>query len=254
MRLEGRTAIVTGAASGMGRSIAELFTKEGASVVATDWNGDRLEEVVSSIEAEGGEITGVQGDIANRATAEELVATAIDRFGGVGVVVNNAGVMDYMQGVGEVDDDVWRRVFAINLDGPMYLSREALPHMLEQGYGSIVNVASTAGISGGAAGAAYTASKHALVGLTKNTAWMYAQRGIRCNAICPGGTRTNIAESMPQEKLDPQGGQRAQAFAALIPATLDPIDIAYLALYLAADESKLINGAIIPADGGWKAV
>jgi NAD(P)-dependent dehydrogenase (short-subunit alcohol dehydrogenase family) len=126
--------------------------------------------------------------------------------------------------------------------------------MLAQGGGSIVNVASTAGISGGAAGAAYTASKHGLVGLTRNTAWMYAKRGIRCNAICPGGTRTNIQESMPQDKLDPQGAARAYEFAGLIPATLEPIDIGWLALYLASDESRFINGAIIPADGGWKAL
>ena len=254
MRLEGKTAIVTGAASGMGLAIAQLFCTEGASVVATDWNDERLENAVASIEAEGGKIGGVQGDIANRATSEELAATAIDSFDRLDVLVNNAGVMDYMHGVGELADDVWRRVMGINLDGPMFASREALPHMLAQGGGSIVNVASTAGISGGAAGAAYTASKHGLVGLTRNTAWMYAKRGIRCNAICPGGTRTNIQESMPQDKIDPQGAERAYAFAGLIPATLEPLDIAWLALYLASDESRLINGAISPADGGWKAV
>ena len=151
-------------------------------------------------------------------------------------------------------DEIWRKVLAINLDGPMYLSRAALPHMLERGSGSIVNVASTAGISGGAAGAAYTSSKHGLVGLTKNTAWMYAKRGIRCNAICPGGTKTNIQETMPQDRLDPEGAGRAGAFSELIPAFLDPIDIAHLALFLASDDSRYINGAIIPADGGWKAV
>jgi NAD(P)-dependent dehydrogenase (short-subunit alcohol dehydrogenase family) len=125
--------------------------------------------------------------------------------------------------------------------------------MLEQGGGAIVNVASTAGIEGGAAGAVYTVSKHGLVGLTRNTAWMYATRGIRCNAICPGGTATNIAESMPTERLDPEGAARAQAYAALIPAFMTPEDMAGLALYLASDEAVRINGAIIPADGGWTA-
>jgi NAD(P)-dependent dehydrogenase (short-subunit alcohol dehydrogenase family) len=162
--------------------------------------------------------------------------------------------MDYMQGVGELSNDVWRRVLSINLEGPMFTSRRAVAHMLEHGGGSIINIASTAGLHGGAAGAAYTASKHALLGLTRNTAWMYAKRGIRCNAICPGATRTNIAETMPQERLDASGAQRAGAFAALAPAYLEPADIAALALFLAADESRHINGAIIPADGGWDAV
>jgi NAD(P)-dependent dehydrogenase (short-subunit alcohol dehydrogenase family) len=126
--------------------------------------------------------------------------------------------------------------------------------MLQQGGGSIINVASTAGIHGGAAGAAYTASKHALVGLTRNTAWMYAKHGIRCNAICPGATITNIGESMAQDRIDASGSARAMEFAALAPAYLQPSDIASLALFLATDESRMINGAIIPADGGWAAV
>jgi NAD(P)-dependent dehydrogenase (short-subunit alcohol dehydrogenase family) len=168
------------------------------------------------------------------------------------VLRRTAELRDPFKGTGQ--DNIWRRVLGINLDGPMWTSRRALRHMLAQGSGSIVNVASTAGISGGAAGAAYTVSKHALVGLTRNTAWMYATRGVRCNAICPGGTKTNIGETMPQDRLDPAGAQRAGAFAQLIPAFLDPIDIAQLALFLASDESRYINGAIIPADGGWKAV
>jgi NAD(P)-dependent dehydrogenase (short-subunit alcohol dehydrogenase family) len=126
--------------------------------------------------------------------------------------------------------------------------------MIAQGGGSIINIASTAGISGGAAGAAYTVSKHALVGLTRNTAWMYTAKGVRCNAICAGATRTNIGETIPREQVNPAGAVRAQTFAALIPAFLDPIDIANLALFLASDESRYLNSAIIPADDGWKAL
>jgi len=254
MQLQGKVAVITGAGSGIGRAIAILFAKAGAQVVAGDWNATRLDAVVAEIQASGGTIVSAQGNIADKATAEQLVDLAISAYGRIDILCNNAGVMDYMQGVGELSDDIWRHVLSINLDGPMFTSRRAIPHMLAQGSGSIINIASTAGISGGAAGAAYTASKHALVGLTRNTAWMYALKGLRCNAICPGGTKTNIGETMPPDRLDAAGMGRAGAFAALIPAMLESEDIAALALFLAADESHHINGAIIPADGGWTAV
>jgi NAD(P)-dependent dehydrogenase (short-subunit alcohol dehydrogenase family) len=254
MRLEGKVAVITGAASGIGLAMAKRFTAEGARVVAGDWNAERLKDAVASIQSAGGTITGAQGNIADQATAEGLVDLAVSTYGGLDVLCNNAGVMDYMQGVGELSDEIWRRVLGINLDGPMFTSRRAVQHMLTHGGGSIVNIASTAGLHGGAAGVAYTAAKHALVGMTRNTAWMYAKQSIRCNAICPGATMTNIVESMPQERLDPAGAARAGAFAALVPAYLDPADIAALALFLASDESRHINGAIIPADGGWDAV
>jgi len=252
-RLQDKVVVITGAASGMGLAMAQRFAAEGARLIAGDWNAERLEKAVGDIQDGGGTIHGVQGNIAQRAAAEGLIELAVSTHGRIDVLVNNAGVMDYMQGVGELSEDVWRRVLAINLDGPMFTMRHAVPRMIEHGGGSIVNVASTAGIEGGAAGAAYTASKHALVGLTRNTAWMYATRGIRCNAICPGGTRTNIAESMPQDRLDPAGAARAGAYAGLMPAALDAEDIAALALFLASDESRYINGAIIPADAGWTA-
>ena len=254
MRLQGKVAVVTGAASGIGLAIATRFAAEGASVVAGDWNAGRLETAVASIKANGGTIVGVQGNIADQADAESLVARAISEYQRLDVLCNVAGVMDYMQGVGEVTDDIWRRVLGINLDGPMFTSRKAVQHMLEHGGGSIINIASTAGVHGGAAGAAYTASKHAVVGLTKNTAWMYAQRGIRCNAICPGATKTHIAETMPPDKLDHAGMARAQTFAALAPAYLEPEDIAGLAVFFASDDSLRINGTIVPADAGWAAV
>ena len=253
MRLQGKVTIVTGAASGIGLATAALFAAEGASVVAADRNGERLDAAVAGITATGGQAVAAQGDISDQATAEGLIDLALSTWGRLDALVNNAGVMDYMQGVGELSDEVWRRVLAINLDGPMFTSRRAVRHMLEHGGGSIVNVASTAGISGAAAGAAYTASKHALVGLTRNTAWMYADRGIRCNAICPGGVATNIAETMPQDRLDPTGAARAGEYAALMPAFLEPIDIAEMALFLASDAARRVNGAIIPVDAGWTA-
>lgn len=254
MRLQDKVAVITGAGSGIGLAMARLFAAEGARVVAGDWNVERLDEAVASIRESGGAITGAPGDISDQAVAEHLVDFAFDTHGRLDILCNNAGVMDYMHGVGEMPDDIWRRVLRINLDGPMFTSRRAIGRMIVQGGGSLINIASTAGISGGAAGAAYTVSKHGLVGLTRNTAWMYAAQGIRCNAICAGGTNTNISETMPRERLDPAGAMRARAFADLIPAMLDPMDIAYLALFLGSDESRHINGAIIPADAGWKSL
>ncbi len=254
MQLQGKVAVVTGAGSGMGLAIATRFAVEGASVVAGDWNEDRLNAAVASIKASGGKIVGAKGNIADRATAEALIDLAASTYDHVDVLCNNAGIMDYMQGVADLSDDIWRRVLSVNLDGPMYTSRRALHYMLKQGHGSIINIASTAGLHGGAAGAAYTAAKHGLVGLTRNTAWMYAKLGVRCNAICPGATKTNIGETMAQERMHIPGVERTGEFAALVPALLEPSDIASLALFLASDESRYINGAIIPADAGWNAV
>ncbi|MCZ8013356.1 MAG: SDR family oxidoreductase [Gemmatimonas sp.] len=253
MRLDGKVTIITGAASGIGRATAELFAREGALVVAGDVHAARLSDLAAVLEAVGRPVHTVVGDIGERPDAEALVRAALDRHGRVDVLVNNAGIMDYMAGVGELTDDVWRRVMRVNVDGPMYTSRLAVPAMLTQGRGVIINVASIASLSGGAAGAAYTTSKHALLGLTRSTAWMYAQRGIRCNVICPGATKTNIAESMPADRLDPVGAARAGQFATLIPAWLESSDIAELALFLASDAARFINGAVVTADGGWMA-
>lgn len=253
MKLQEKVTVVTGAGSGMGLAIARRFAAEGAKVVAGDWNAARLDSAVEEIKNGGGTIVGAQGNIADQTSAEELVDLAVSTFGRIDVLVNNAGVMDFMQGVGELSDDIWRRVMAINVDGPMYTMRRAVPRMVEQGGGAIVNIASIGGLEGGAAGAAYTTSKHALLGLTKNTAWMYAKKGVRTNAIAPGATKTNIAETMTPERLDPVGAARAGQYAALVPAYLDPEDIAALALFLASDEARYINGAIVTADGGWTA-
>ncbi len=253
MRLKDKVAVITGAGSGMGLAMGRRFAAEGARLVVGDWNAVRLDAAVNEIAATGAAISGAQGDISDRGAAEALIDLAISTHGRIDVLVNNAGVMDYMQGVGELTDDIWRKVMAINLDGPMFTMRRAVPRMVEHGGGAIINIASVGGIEGGAAGAAYTAAKHALVGLTKNTAWIYAPKGIRANAIAPGGTKTNIGETMPRERIDPAGAARLGAYSALIPAMLDPEDIAALALFLASDEARYVNGAIIPADAGWTA-
>lgn len=253
MKLEGKVAIVTGAGSGIGRAMAELFAAEGARVVAAEWHAETLAEVVAAAQGAGGAITGVQGNVALQADCAKIVEAAVAAYGRLDVLCNNAGVMDQNQGVAEMTDEVWERVIGINVNGPMFLSRLAVPIMVAQGGGSIVNTASVAGIGGGAAGAAYTVSKHALVGLTRNTAFVYTQDGVRCNAIAAGAVATNIMQSIDPTRMDPKGSGRFQTWYAAIPGTLEPIDIAQLALFLASDASKMVNGAIIPADRGWSA-
>jgi NAD(P)-dependent dehydrogenase (short-subunit alcohol dehydrogenase family) len=253
MRLEGKVAVITGAGSGMGRAMANLFAAEGAKVVAAEWNQTTLDEVVAEVKAAGGEITGVQGDVSKKEDCKKIVDTATGTYGTLDVLCNNAGVMDNFAGAAHYSDDVLARVMSINTYGPLYLTNLALPVMIAKGSGSIVNTASVAGEHGGAAGVAYTMSKHACVGLTKNTAWYYGKSGVRCNSIIAGGVKTNIMSSVDPSIIDPDGGQQAGVYASIIPAFLEAIDIANLALFLASDDSKMINGANIPADAGWTA-
>jgi NAD(P)-dependent dehydrogenase (short-subunit alcohol dehydrogenase family) len=237
----------------MGRAMANLFAEHGAKVVAADWHAGSLDEVVAEVRTAGGEITGVQGNVAVREDCERLIDAAVSAYGGVDILCNNAGVMDLFQGVADLDDAVWQRVMGINVDGPMFLARKVIPIMVERGGGSIVNTASAAAIGGGAAGAAYTASKHALVGLTRSIAYTYALKGIRCNAMACGAVETNIMQSVDPTKIDQADAARYGAYQALIPAVLKPVEIAQLALFLASDDAKHINGAVVPIDGGWTA-
>ena len=251
MRLEGKVAVITGAGSGMGRAMANLFAAEGAKIVAAEWNQTTLDEVIAEVKAAGGEIVGVQGDVSKQADCEAIVDKAVEAYGKVDVLCNNAGVMDLNAGAAEMDNAMWERVLGVNLNGPMYLTRKAVPAMKAGSGGSIINTASVAGVGGGAAGCAYTVSKHGVIGLTKNTAFRYCQEGIRCNAIVAGAVETNIMQSVDPTKMDPAGIARSQTWYAAIPGQLKATDIANLALFLASDESKLINGACIPADAGW---
>ncbi|MDO8881081.1 MAG: SDR family oxidoreductase [Coriobacteriia bacterium] len=253
MRLEGKVAVITGAGSGMGRAMANLFAAEGAKVVAAEWNETTLAEVVDEVKAAGGEIVGVQGDVSKAEDCQRIIETATETYGRLDVLCNNAGIMDNFAGVANFSDELLTRVFGVNVHGPMYLSRLAVPIMIAQGGGSIVNTASVAGTHGGAAGVVYTASKHACVGLTKNTAWFYTKQGVRCNAIIAGGVETNIMASVDPSKIDGAGAQQAGIYGGIIPAMLKAIDIANLALFLASDESKMINGALVSADAGWSA-
>lgn len=251
MRFTGQTILVTGASEGIGGATAKGLAREGAHVVMVARRPDVLDAAAAEIRAEGGSCETASFDVTDTERLEGLIAD-LGRRGRLDGLVNNAFVSHQAEIVDTTLED-WRRVFTVNVEAVFVGIRAALPVMKAQGGGAIVNIGSTASLHGGAAGAAYTVSKHGLLGLTRSTAWMYAKRGIRCNMICPGGTATNIAESMPQDRLDPTGAMRAGEFAAIIPGFLMPTDIANLALFLASDEAKMINGAVVAADGGWDA-
>lgn len=251
MRLEGKAAIVTGAASGMGKAIAELYAKEGAKVVVSDVNAEGAEAVAAGIRGNGGTAVAIRTNVADPNDIDAMIDKAVSEYGTLDVLVNNAGIMDNMAGVGDVEDERWDRIFDINTKGVMRAIRKALPIFLEKGKGVIVNTASTGGFSGAHAGVAYTASKHAVIGITKNTGFMYAQKGIRCNAIAPGATITNIASTMTG--INEFGASRTQVTQGVIPRAGQPEEIAQVALFLASDESSFVNGAVITADAGWTA-
>jgi NAD(P)-dependent dehydrogenase (short-subunit alcohol dehydrogenase family) len=253
MRLEGKVAAITGAASGIGRAMAELFAREGAKVIAGDLNLQRLEDVANSIRNAGSEVRTVAVNVANVNEVNAFVDTAVSEFGRLDVLCNNAGIMDNFEPVGDIVDERWQRIMEVNVNGPMYAMRRAIPIMQRQGNGVIINTASVGGLFGGRAGAAYTASKHAVVGLTRATAWAYIPDGIRCVAIAPGAVATNIGETIREPH--PLGSARTQPlmFDKMGVNVLQPEDLARTALFLASDDAKAVNGTIVTVDAGWTA-
>jgi len=201
MRLQDKVAVITGAASGIGRSMARCFAAEGAQVVAVDLDGDRLEKVAAELDCEA-----VVADI----TSAEGLKAITDRR--VDILCNNAGILDRLTPLLDVDDALWDQILSVNLTAPFKLCRAVLPGMIEAGGGTIVNTCSAASLSGGRAGCAYTASKHGLLGLTRSIAWYYGEKGIRCNAIAPGAIQTKMhMREMPMVAGLVRIGEAAQA-------------------------------------------
>lgn len=251
MKLQEKVAVITGAGSGMGKEIAKLFAAEGARVVAADIVPANVEQVVSEIRAAGGVAVAVVANVAKAEEVEGMIDTAVKTYGRLDILVNNAGIMDRAMPVADCSDELWNRIMAVNVNGPFYACRKAVPIMIQQGGGTIINTASVGGIRGGVAGVAYTAAKHAVVGMTKNVAAFYADQGIRCNAICPGAVATAIGIG---GEPHPVGVAKLMKAAALSPRTAEAGEIASVALFLAGSDASFVNGAVLVADGGWTAI
>lgn len=244
-RFSGKIALITGAASGMGQATALHMGREGARVLCADVNGAGVQATARAIDDAGGEALAATADIGDPAQCRALVDQAVEAWGGLDILCNVAG-FGGLKPVQAETPETWQRMFAVNVHGPFYLSQAALPHLLAR-RGNIVNVASTAGLMGQAYMAAYTASKHALVGLTRAMAVEFGRKGIRINAVCPGGTATPFLQhfTVPENaEVD------LIARLALRPDYAAPEDIANMICFVASAEAEFVNGSLISVDGG----
>jgi NAD(P)-dependent dehydrogenase (short-subunit alcohol dehydrogenase family) len=242
MKLKNKVALITGAASGMGKGEALAFAKEGAKVVIADLDLEGAQEVVHEIEENGGEALAIETDVTDTENIKSMVKKSRDTFGQIDILINNAGVFDKYETLLDTEKDRWDFLVNINLTSVYQVSKEILPEMIERGDGSIINIASVAGLVAGKGGAAYTATKHGVIGLTKHMASEYAESGVQINAIAPGTIETpliaDVKDSIPTDNIP------ARRFGQLE-------EVAELAMFLASGEAKFINGVTVPIDGGF---
>lgn len=243
--IEGKVALITGAASGMGYATACLFADEGARVAAADRNGPGVVDLAKRIEVAGGEALGLELDVSDAAAVQAAIEQLTGHFGGLDILVNNAGIPGGMPIEAEGYDELWDRTLAVNLSAHSQLIRAALPWLLESESGRIINVASTEGLGATAGVSAYTASKHGVIGLTRALAVELGSRGITVNCICPGPIRTGMTAVIPEEAKKKFARRRVP-----LRRYGDPEEVAHGTLHLALPASSYINGAVLPVDGG----
>jgi NAD(P)-dependent dehydrogenase (short-subunit alcohol dehydrogenase family) len=246
--LEGKVAVVTGAAKGIGRASARIFSREGASVVVADVDEEGGRETVALIEGDGGQASFVRTDVSVKADVDVMVEHAVRTFGGLDCAHNNAGITSPMAPLADYPDDGWDRAIAVQLTGVYYCLKAEIPRMLERGGGAIVNTASGVGLIGYPEQSAYTASKHGVIGLTKVAALDYGPRGVRVNAICPGTARTPMVDEAV--RLDPRLDAHLKSLHP-IGRIGEASEIAEAAVWLCTPAASFVLGVALPVDGGY---
>jgi meso-butanediol dehydrogenase / (S,S)-butanediol dehydrogenase / diacetyl reductase len=257
MRLDGKVAIVTGGGTGIGRAIAERLVADGASVCISGRRAEVIEAAAASLPADRVKVCA--SDVTDRADVDRIVQTALSFGRGLQVLVNNAGAEQPMSGVVDLDPAVWERVLAVNLTGPFLMMKAVIPHLIEAGGGSIVNIASLAGLVNLPGLPAYCASKGGLISLTKQVAVDYGPRKVRCNVVCPGATMTEMFVNGMVPFAQECGVEIEEVFRNFsgdIPLRRisSPHEIAGVCSFLASDDASFLTAAVIPVDGGAAAV
>lgn len=248
-RLEGKVAVITGANSGIGELTAELFAKEGAFVILMARRKEKLKEVEERINKNGGQALAISGDVSSVNDCKYVFEQVVKNFGKVDILVNNAGISDHFYSTLRTTDETWQNILAINLTGVFYCCREALKYMTLSNEGVIVNISSIGGVYG-IAGAAYSSSKSAVIGLTKNIAVQYAGTKIRCNAVCPGPTDTPMQSPDPEGSFDAEMREITSRHMDISIGGTESVDQANAILFFANEESRYITGQCLIIDRG----
>jgi meso-butanediol dehydrogenase / (S,S)-butanediol dehydrogenase / diacetyl reductase len=248
-RLNGKSAIITGASNGIGRASALLFAREGANLVLADVNEANLSQVEEEIKSMGGNVVIRKTDVSSEEEIKELINLGLKKFTNIDILVNNAGISGGLDALENQNADEWQRIYEVNVMGPVYATKHIIAHMKERHRGSIINIASVAGLLSGAGGNAYSASKAALINFTRTSACEVGAYNVRINAVCPGLIETgmtqpffDLARSVGKENLL---GKYCELKRAAVPE-----EVAWAILFLASDEASYITGQALPVDGG----
>lgn len=252
MRLEGRVAVITGAGSGIGRAMALLFAREGARILAADVNGAAAQETATMITQNGGEARSMAVDVTQSSQVKTLIDTAVQEMGAINILCNNAGIGSTTDVV-ECEPEEWDRVMTVNVKGVYLGCKYAVPYMIDQGGGAIVNTASVAGMIGIAKRAVYCASKGAVIALTKQVAVEYVEQGVRVNCVCPGTVDSPWVGRLLAQTDDPAQARSALEARQPMGRLGTPEEVAAAALYLVSDDAAFVTGSALVLDGGWTA-